>query len=53
MSNEITFDKSEHIEDPIACITSSAELIASFILWISACQKIQECYIIKLLHASG
>ena len=37
--NEITLDKSEYIEDDIACITSTAEQIASFTLWTSACRS--------------
>ena len=31
-----TFDDSKNIEDAIACITSTAELTASFRFWISA-----------------
>jgi hypothetical protein len=34
--SDITLDKREHIEDAIACITSTAEPTASFRFWISA-----------------
>lgn len=32
----VTFDINKQIEDPIACITSTAEQIASFRFWTSA-----------------
>lgn len=36
---EITFDNNKHIEDAIACITSTAEQIASLTFWTSACRN--------------
>lgn len=35
---ETTFETREYIEDPITCITSTAEPTASFRFWISACK---------------
>lgn len=46
--NNHTFGKREHIEDAMACITSTAEPIASFKLWMSACWKINVMVIISL-----
>lgn len=37
--NKSTFNESEHIEDAIACITSTAEPMASFSFCTSACYK--------------
>ena len=34
-----TFDDNKQIEDAIACITSTAEQMASFTFWISACSN--------------
>lgn len=40
--NEITFNKSEHIEEPIACITSTDELTASSMLLMSAFKQLKK-----------
>lgn len=36
---EMTLDDNKHIDDAIACITSTAEQIASFTFWTSACSN--------------